>query len=90
MESPPDAVAIEILDDAKSVTACSLLDRPTKITEPSAWLSGAHSIALSKLGGLEQSGGHKGDLADGDADSCVREVAVQLGRDVKVYEVAIA
>ena len=71
MESPPDAVAIEILNDTKSVPACSPLDRPAKITEPSAWLSGVHCIALSKLGGLEQPGGHRGDLADGDADSCV-------------------
>jgi hypothetical protein len=39
---------------------------------------------------LEQPGGHRGDLADGNADTCVREVTVQLGRHVKVYEVAIA
>jgi hypothetical protein len=90
MESPPNAVAIEILDDAKPVTARSLLDRPTKITEPCAWLSGVHSIALSKFGGSEQSGGHGGDFADSDADACVREVAVQLGRHVEVHEVAIA
>src|ERR1700689_4533275 len=42
------------------------------------------------LSGLEQSGGHRGDLADGNADTRVREVTVQLGRHVKVYEVAIA
>jgi hypothetical protein len=90
MESPPDAVAIEILDDAEPVAACSLLDRPTQITESSAWLSGIHGVALGMFCGLEQSGGHSGDLADGNADSCVREVTVQLGRHVKIYEVAIA
>ena len=90
MESTPDPVAIEILDDAKPVTACSPLDRPTQITESSAWLSGVHGVALSKLCSLEQSGGHRGDLADGNADTRVREVTVQLGRHVKVYEVAIA
>src|ERR1700677_2224809 len=90
MESPPDAVAVEILDDAKPVTACSPLDRPTEITQSSAWLSGVHGIALSMLGGLEQSGGHRGDLADGNTDACVGEVAVQLGRHVKVDEVAVA
>jgi hypothetical protein len=90
MESPPDAVAIEILDDAKPVAACSLLDRPTYITELSAWLSSVHGVALSMLRGVEQSGGHRGDLADGNADTCVREVTVQLGRHIKVYEVAIA
>jgi hypothetical protein len=89
MESPPDAVAIEILDDAKPVAACSLLDRATEITESSAWLSGAHGVALRMLCGLEQSGGHGGDLADGNADTCVREVTIQFGRHVKVYEVAI-
>ncbi len=90
MESPPDAVAIEILDDAKPVAACSPLDRPTEITESSAWLSSVHGVALSMLGGLEQPGGHWGDVADGNADTGVREVTVQFGRHVKVYEVATA
>jgi hypothetical protein len=90
MEFSPNAVAIEILDDAKPVTPCSLLDRPTEITEPSAWLSSVHCIALSMLGGFEEPGGHGGDLADSDADTCVREVAVQLGRHVEVHEVTIA
>ena len=90
MESPPDAVAVEILDDAKPVAACSPLDRPTDITESSAWLSGVHGVALSILCCLEQSGGHRGDLADGNADASVREVAVQLGRHVEVYEVTVA
>jgi hypothetical protein len=90
MESAPDAVAIEILDNAKPMAACSPLDRPTEIMESSAWLSGVHGIVLRMLCGLEQSGSHRGDLADGNADTCVREVAVQLGRHVKVHEVAIA
>ena len=60
MESPPDAVAIEILDDAEPVAAGSPLDRPTEITESSAWLSGVHGVALSMLRGLEQSGGQQG------------------------------
>jgi hypothetical protein len=90
VESPPDAVAIEILDDTKPVATCSPLDRPTYITESSTWLSGVHGVALSMLGCLEQSEGHRGDLADGNADTCVREVTVQLGRHVKVYEVALA
>jgi hypothetical protein len=90
MESPPDPVPIEILDDAKPVAACPPLDRPSEVTESSAWLSGDHGVALSMLGGLEQPGGHRGDLAHGNAYTCVREVTVQLGRHVKVYEVAIA
>jgi hypothetical protein len=45
---------------------------------------------LSTLCGLEQSGGGRRDLADGNADTGVREVTLQLGRHVKVYEVAIA
>jgi hypothetical protein len=90
MESPPDAVAIEILDDTKPVAACSPLDRPTEITKPSARLSGVHGVALRIRGGLEQPGGQRGDLADGNADPRVGEVTVQLGRHVKVYEVAIA
>jgi hypothetical protein len=45
---------------------------------------------LSKLRGLEQSGGHRGDLADGNADTRVREVTIQLCGHVKVYKVAIA
>ncbi len=90
MESTPDPVAIEILDDAKPVTACSPLDRPAQITESSAWPSGVHGIALSKLCSLEQSGGHWGDLANGNADTRIREVTIQLCGHVKVYEVAIA
>jgi hypothetical protein len=90
MESAPDAVSIEVLDNAKSVAACSLLDRPAKITESSAGLSGIHGVTLSVLRGLEQPGGHGGDLADGNADARVREVTVQLGRHVEVHEVAIA
>ena len=89
MESAADAVAVEILNDTKPVTPCSPLDRPTEVTESSAWLSGVHGVALSMLSGLEQSGGHRGDLADSNADTCVREVTVQLGRHVEVYEVAI-
>ena len=90
MESPPDAVAIEILDDAKPMVPCSPLDRPTEITKSSAWLSGVHGVALSMLCGLEQSGSHRGDVANGNADTRVREITVQLGRHVEVYEVAIA
>ncbi len=90
MESPPDTVAMEILDDAKPMAACPFLDRPAEITESSARLSGVHGVTLSVLRGLEQSGGLRGDLADGNADTCVRKVTVQLGRHVKVYEVATA
>ena len=90
MESPPDAVAVEILDDAKPVAACSPLDRPTYITKSSAWLRGVHGVALSTLCCLEQSGGYRGHLADGNADARVGEVTVQLRRHVEVYEVPVA
>ena len=55
METPADAVPIEILDDAKPVAPGSSLDGSTEIAESSAWLSGVHGIALSMLSGLEQS-----------------------------------
>ncbi len=89
MESPPDAVAIEILDYVETVAARSPLDRSAQITKSSAGLSGVHGIALSKLCRLQKSGGNRGHIAHGNADPCIREVAIQLGGHVKVHQVAI-
>jgi hypothetical protein len=89
MESSSDAVTIQVLDDAKPMTSCSLLDGSAEITETSTRLRGVHRIALSLLGRLEQSRGNGRDLSHGHADPGIREVSVELGRYVEVDEVTI-
>src|ERR1019366_2838726 len=88
MESKANTVTIEVLDNAKPVSACYPLDRSTQVTESSSWLSRVHGVALRELGCLQESGGNRRHLAHGHTDPCIGEVAVELSRHVKVHEVA--
>jgi hypothetical protein len=87
MESSPDAVTTQVPDDTKPMTSSSLLDGSADIAKTGPRLRRVHRIALCLPCRLEQPRGNEGDFSDGDADARIREVAIQLGRDVEVDEV---
>ncbi len=90
VEPAPDAVPVEILDDAKTMAASSPLDRSAQIAEPGSGLSGVHCINLSELSRPEKPRGNRRHHTYRDADASVREVAVQFGRHVEVDDVTLA
>jgi hypothetical protein len=89
MEPSPDAVAIEVLDHTKPVLTRSPLDCSAQVAESSTGLSSVHGVTLREPCRLQEVGCNRRDIAHRNTDSGVGEVAIQLGRDVKIHQVAV-
>ena len=90
VQAPSDPVAVELVDDTEPVASGAPLHGTPHVAEPRPGLRRLHGIGLGAPGRLEKPGGERSHLADRHADTRIREVAVEFGRDVEVDEVAAA
>jgi hypothetical protein len=85
-----DPVAVEVGDDTEAVAAGPPLDGSADVPQRSPGPGRGHGLALGQAGGVEQLSGAGRDPADRGAGARVGPVAVELGRDVHVDQVALA
>lgn len=70
VKSSTDTMAVQVLDDTKTVAARSLLERSTNLAIPGARLRGLHCVNRCQSRRLQEASRYRSDLSDDDTDSC--------------------
>jgi hypothetical protein len=90
MEPSTNPVAVQIANHPESVPSGASLYCASNIAQSRPGLCCRHRVRLGEPCRIEEPLRDWPNLADGDTHASVGEVAVQLDRDIEVYEVACA
>jgi hypothetical protein len=87
VQTPADAMTIQVSNDPKAMTASSPLHRSANLAQLGPGSCRLHRIELSQPRCIQEPRCHGRYLTNGNADAGVGKVTFQFGRHVEVYEI---